>query len=142
MVIKMLVSFGSVCTAAFGVWHFFVPKLWDWYSYISPQATELVLAVRAINVFFSLCLVLVGVANMLLVYFSSNRFSLIIMLSLSTILWVVRCLFQIIYPQGSANPLLQYGMLSAFILILICFSTSLLLAAFKPPISLRADSQG
>jgi hypothetical protein len=135
MVIKILVSLGSVCTAAFGAWHFFVPQLWDWYSYISPQATELVLAVQAINVFFSLCLILVGAADMLFVYFSPNRFSLIVMLSVSVILWGVRCLLQIIYPQGSVNPILQYGMLSAFILIFICFVTSLLLVVFKkePP---------
>ena len=133
MVIKILVSFGSISTAAFGVWHFFVPKLWDWYSYISPQATELVMAVRAINVFFSLCLVLVGAADMLFVYFSPNRFSLIIILSVSVILWGVRCLLQIIYPQGSVNPMLQYGMLSAFTLIFICFLTSLLLVVFKEP---------
>ncbi|MHB1315762.1 MAG: hypothetical protein ACYCX2_09805 [Christensenellales bacterium] len=133
--IKILVSFGSICTTAFGVWHFFVPGLWDWYSYISPQATELVLAVRAINVFFSLCLVLVGIANMLFVYFSPNRFSLIVMLSVSVILWGTRCLLQIIYPQGSLSALLQYGMLSAFIFIFICFFISLLLVAFmEPPI--------
>ncbi|MFZ5974668.1 MAG: hypothetical protein ACOYU3_04570 [Bacillota bacterium] len=114
-----------------------MPKLWEWYSYIYPQATELVLAVRAINVFFSLCLVLVGSANMLFVYFSPNRFSLIVMLAISAILWGVRCLFQIICPQGTANPLLQYGMLSAFILIFICFLTSLLLVIFKEPTGIR-----
>ena len=133
-VVKTLVSLGSMCTIALGVWHFFVPKQWDWYSYISPQAPELVLAVRAINVFFSLCLILIGVANILFVYFSPTRFSLIVMLAISNILWVVRCLFQIIYPQGSANPSLQYGMLSAFILIFICFLISLLFVLFKNPI--------
>jgi len=134
MVTKILTSFGSVCTAAFGVWHFFVPKLWNWYSYISPEAKELVLAVRAVNVFFSLCLVLIGAANILLVWYSPNRFSLIVILGVSTILWLVRCLFQIIYPQGSASAPLQYGMLFAFIIILLCFSTSLLLVVFKEPL--------
>lgn len=129
--VKVLVSLGSLCMVAFGVWHFFVPVQWDWYSYISPQATELVVAVRAINVFFSLCLVLIGVANMLFVFFSPARFSLIVMLALSNILWAIRCLFQIIYPQGSANPLLQYSMLSAFILIFVSFLVSLMLVIFK-----------
>lgn len=132
--IKILVSIGSICTAAFGVWHFFVPKQWGWYSYICAQATELVLAIRAINVFFSLSLVLLGVANLLFIHFSQNRFSLAVMLSVSTILWAVRCIFQIIYPQGSAIPLLQYGMLSAFILIFICFFASLLLVLLKKPV--------
>lgn len=133
--IKILVSFGSICTILFGVWHFFVPRHWDWYSYISPQATELVLAVRAINVFFSLCLALIGIANLLFLYLSPGRFSLIVMLSMSSILWLVRSLLQIIYPQGSINPLLRYGMLSAFIFISMCFFSSLLLLIFtKSPL--------
>lgn len=131
MAIKILVSVGSICTIAFGIWHFFVPSLWDWYSYIIPKATELVLAIRAINVFFSLCLVLIGVANMLFVYFSPNRFSLIVILGITSILWAVRSFLQIVYPQGSVNPVLQYGMLLAFISILICFLISLILVIFQ-----------
>lgn len=131
MLIKILVSFGSVITAGFGVWHFFVPKLWNWYSYINPQATELVVAVRAINVFFSLYMVLIGVADMLFVYFHSNRFPLIVMLSATVILWGVRCLMQILYPQGSISPILQYGMLFAFMIVFICFLAALLLEILK-----------
>jgi hypothetical protein len=129
--VKFLVTFGSVCTIGFGAWHFFVPMLWDWYSYIDPKATELVVAVRAINVFFSLSLVLFGVANLLFVYFSATRFPLIVMLALTSVLWAVRCLFQIIHPQGSASAILQYGMLSAFIIIFLCYLVSLLMVAIK-----------
>ena len=119
--VKVLVSLGSICMVVFGVWHFFVPAQWDWYSYISPQAPELMLAIRAINVFFSLCLVLIGIANILFIYFSPTRFSLVVILAITNILWAVRCIFQIVYPQGSYSPSLQYGMLSAFILIFACF---------------------
>lgn len=131
MLIKILVSFGSVLTAGFGAWHFFVPRLWNWNSYISPKATELVLAVRAINVFFSLCLVLIGIADILFVFFSPNRFSLIVMLSCTAILWGVRCLMQILYPQGTLIPMLRYGMLSTFIMIFACFLISLLLTVLE-----------
>lgn len=141
MLVKALVSFGSICTAAFGVWHFFVPAQWNWYSYIAPEATELVLAVRAINVFFSLSLVLFGAANLLFVHFSPARFPLIAMLALTNILWAVRCVFQIIYPQGSTNPMLQYGMLSAFILIFLCFFVSLMITVTKNPVSRRIANQ-
>ena len=44
---------GASASVGFGMWHFFVPKAWKWYSYIDINATELVAAVRAINVFFS-----------------------------------------------------------------------------------------
>jgi hypothetical protein len=31
---------------------------------------------------------------------------------------------QLVYPQGSMNPALQYGMLVAFVLVLACYAAS------------------
>jgi len=63
---KLLVIFGSVVSVGFGLWHLFVPELWKWYSYIDSNAKELIIAIRAINVFFSLSLILFGILK----YFS------------------------------------------------------------------------
>ena len=123
---KILVMVGSCISIGFGIWHFFVPEMWNWYSYIDVNATELVAAVRAINAFFSLSLVLFGIVNILFIYKDkSNRYSIIIMLFATSILWITRVSFQVIYPQGSINPILQYGMLSAFILVSLCYIISL-----------------
>ena len=127
---RILTLIGSVCMAGFGVWHFFVPKAWNWYSYIAPEATELVTAVRGVNVFFSLSLVLFAVADVLIVFGAKNRYASIVLLTASAVLWAVRCALQAIYPQGSINPVLQYGMLAAFALIFACFVSAALLAAF------------
>jgi len=122
MHIKILVMIGSITSIGFGIWHFSVPTGWNWYSYIDVNATELVAAVRAINVFFSLSLVLFGIVNILFIYGDkSNRYSIIVMLTATCILWLTRVAFQFIYPQGSMNPLLQYGMLSAFIIVSMCY---------------------
>jgi hypothetical protein len=130
--VKILTSFGSILSIGFGVWHFFVPKIWNWYAYMDKSATELVIAVRAINIFFSLSLVLLGITNLLLVFKSpQDRFSLIVLLSVSTILWMTRSILQIIYPQGSHNPVLQYSMLFTFILVWACFVLSLFLVWVK-----------
>lgn len=124
--VKILVIVGSVSSIGFGVWHFFVPIMWNWYSYIDMNATELVLAIRAINMFFSLSLVLFGIVNILFIYGDhSNRYSIIVMLAATCILWMTRVVFQVIYPQGSMNSLLQYGMLSAFIIVSLCYLASL-----------------
>jgi hypothetical protein len=129
---KILVLSGSFGSIGFGIWHFFVPEMWNWYSYIDVNATELVAAVRAINVFFSLALVLFGVVNILFIYKDkSNRYSIIVMLAATSILWVTRVIFQIIYPQGSINPLLQYGMLSAFIIVSFCYLIPLANVVFR-----------
>jgi hypothetical protein len=126
LLVKILVTVGSVSSIGFGVWHFFVPSIWNWYSYIDVNATELVVAIRAINVFFSLSLVLFGVVNILVIYGDqSNRYSITVMLAVTCILWLTRVVFQVIYPQGSVSPLLQYGMLSAFIIVSLCYIISL-----------------
>ncbi len=115
---------------AFGVWHFTVPRAWKWYSYIDSEAKELVLAVRAINLLFSLCLILIGIANLIFLYGAFHQPSLVVILSLSTLLWGVRCVLQLIHPQGSLNPKLQYGMLITFIVVFLCFLISLLVLIF------------
>lgn len=130
--VKVLTTIASLISLGFGVWHFFVPRLWDWYSYMDPDATELVVAVRAINIFFSLSLVLFGGINILFVYVPSvDRFSVIVMLSATSLLWLTRVILQLVYPQGSMNPALQYGMLTAFIVVTVCYITSLCLVVLQ-----------
>ncbi len=120
--VKILVMIGSAASIGFGVWHFSVPQTWKWYAYMDSNATELVAAVRAINAFFSLSLVLFGVVNILLVYGDkSNRYSVMVMLAATSILWLTRVAFQLIYPQGSLYLGLQYGMLTAFALVSLCY---------------------
>jgi hypothetical protein len=132
LLVTILTTFGSIASMFFGIWHFFVPHIWNWYSYIDKTATELVIAVRAINFFFSLSLVLFGIVNLLFVFKKpQDRFSMIVILSVSSVLWMARCIFQIAYPQGSQNPILQYSMLFTFILVLACFVISLFLVVFK-----------
>jgi hypothetical protein len=122
------VTIGSSASIGFGIWHFFVPKAWRWYSYIDVNATELVLAVRAINVFFSLSLVLFGIVNLLLVHGDkSNKYSIVVVLAATCILWITRVIVQLIYPQGSMSSVLQYGMLSAFIIVTLCYVVSLVI---------------
>ncbi|CAD5271155.1 MULTISPECIES: hypothetical protein [unclassified Imperialibacter] len=126
LVATILTTVGSAISIGFGIWHFFVPKIWNWYSYIDKSATELVVAVRAVNVFFSLALVLLGIVNLIFVYREPrDQFSLATMLSVSVVLWGTRSVLQVIYPQGSQNAALQYGMLGTFLFALACFAVSL-----------------
>ena len=127
---KIFVAFASVISIGFGAWHFFVPKIWNWYSYIAASATELTVAVRAINVFFSLSLVLFGLMNIFLAFDPRGRkYPLLIVLSASCVLWLARVIFQIIHPQGSTRPVLQYGMLSTFVIMFLCYLVSLVMTA-------------
>ena len=133
---KVLVGIGSAMSISFGIWHFFVPKEWKWYSYIDSGATELIVAVRVINALFSLSLVLFGLVNILLVYGNKpNLYSIIVILSATCILWVTRVVFQIIHPQGSLYPGLQYGMLLAFVMVTLSYLLPLLRILFQKDLS-------
>lgn len=130
--VKALVIAGSAASIGFGIWHFTVPQAWKWYSYINADATELVAAVRAINVFFSLSLVLFGIMNILLVYGDrSNRYSVLVVLAATCALWLSRVALQLLYPQGTLYPGLQYGMLSAFLVVTLCYAIPLVIVAFE-----------
>ncbi|MBU0973934.1 MAG: hypothetical protein KKC20_25070 [Proteobacteria bacterium] len=132
LLLKLLVTFGSSVSIGFGVWHFFVPKAWKWTSYMDPAATELAIAIRAINVFFSLSLVLFGLMNILFIFGGrANRYAVIVLLAATCVLWLTRLVFQIIYPQGSINPALQYGMLAAFAVVTLCYLIALGLVVFQ-----------
>ncbi len=124
---RMVVILGSAISVGFGIWHFFVPTIWRWYSFIDENATELITAIRAINAFFSLSLVLFGLVNILLMYGNkSNPYSIIVILSATCVLWVTRVAFQLMYPQGSQFPGLQYGMLFVFVIVTLCYLLPLL----------------
>ncbi|MBN2879412.1 MAG: hypothetical protein JXN65_07255 [Clostridia bacterium] len=129
MLSRILCTIGSVITIGFGGWHFFVPKAYKWYSYMDENATELVVAVRAINVFFSLSLVLIGLSNIIFAYFiKDSKQGYIVLMAMSSVLWLVRVIMQIVYPQGSINPSLQYGMLASFIITFLLFTLSFIFA--------------
>jgi len=123
-----LVTVGSAASIGFGVWHFFVPRIWNWYAHFDPAAVELVLAVRAINVFFSLSLVLFGLVNLLLIHGAGEyRYAVSVVLGATCVLWAVRVAMQLVHPQGSMTALLQYGMLVGFAVVFVCYSAALIL---------------
>jgi hypothetical protein len=125
---KTLIWVSSIISIGFGAWHFFVPTAWKWYSYIDPKATELIVAIRAINFFFSLTLVLFGIITIAFILGDrANQYSLTIILGATSILWFSRVIMQIAYPQGSMNRQLQYGLLITFILVFLCNVVALII---------------
>jgi hypothetical protein len=133
--VRSLIAIGSAATIGFGIWHFFVPAIWNWHSYIDPRATELVLAVQAINVFFSLSLVLFGAMNLLLLRGArAHRYPVLVVLGATALLWVVRVGLQVFAPQGTMRPAIRFGMLAAFLIVALSFviSFSIVAAAGTP----------
>ncbi len=122
MLITVLLTVGSAITICFGAWHLFVPAIWNWYSYFPREATELVVAVRAINAFFSISLVVFGAVMLVFIHrkpvvtFYARSISIAL-----TVLWGLRVALQLLWPQGTITPALQYGMLGIFTLTFALF---------------------
>ena len=125
MLYKVLLTIGSTITIGFGAWHLFVPAIWNWYSYFPKEARELVVAVRAINLFFSISLIVFGAIMLVFLYRKSLAvFYVRSIAACLSLLWCIRSLTQVISPQGSINPVLQFGMLGIFIVTFLLFVTS------------------
>lgn len=127
--LRLLVIGGSTVSIGFGIWHFFVPATYGWWGAIVDETGELVRAVRAINVFFSLSLVLFGLQSILFTLHEwANRFVMRVQLAAMTVLWTARVAFQIAYPQGALIGIAPI-MLGSFVFVLLCFLVPL--AAFR-----------
>ena len=125
--VKITTLTGSLVTLGFGVWHLFVPKIWQWYSYMDEKATELIAAVRAVNFFFSISLVFFGMVSLLFLFRKPvDLYSLRVQLLVMTTLWGCRVGMQLFFPQGTINPALRYGMLAAFVVTFGLFLTAFL----------------
>jgi magnesium-transporting ATPase (P-type) len=81
-VIKLIKSsyyIGLIVSMLFGVWHFFVPYIFQWYSYIPGEYENLIVGIDYTNFFFSL--LLTGISLLLIVLgkkvFSGNKETLV-----------------------------------------------------------------
>jgi hypothetical protein len=133
IVFKVMIFIGSIITIGFGVWHFPIPAVYDWYGHIQDETGELALAVQAINFFFSLCLVLFGIQTMLyMIKRWKDAFTMKVQLFILSVLWLSRVVMQIVYPQGTMMEGLSIIMLVVFIFTLLCFLIPAVFASHKP----------
>jgi hypothetical protein len=108
---------GGVVALGFGLRHFAVPALYRWQSYVPDAPDSLVRAVDATNFFFSFSLSMIGLTNIVMPFITDaaapiSRF----WLWASVGLWTSRVVCQLVKPQGSQSPALQWGMSAAFVL--------------------------
>ena len=122
-------SLGDVCqvvggavTLGFGLWHFAVPSLYAWQSYVPDAPQSLVDAVAATNFFLSLSLSLVGASSVVMPFLSdaaapASQY----WLWANVGLWTIRAIYQLVKPQGTHSAALQWGMAGAFLVTDLLF---------------------
>jgi hypothetical protein len=124
---RLLVIAGGTVSVGFGIWHFFVPATYGWWAAIVDETGELVRAVRAINIFFSLSLAIFGLQSILFTLHEwANLFVMRVQLAAMTALWTARVALQIAYPQGALIGIAPI-MLGSFVIVLLCFLVPLVL---------------
>ena len=122
---------GGAVALGFGIWHFAVPALYRWQSYAPGAPDSLVTAVGATNFFFSFSLSMIGLTNIVMPFITDaaapiSRF----WLWANVGLWTSRVVYQLVKPQGSHSPALQWGMTAAFTLTDVLMIVSALDATF------------
>ena len=124
-----------VISALVGVWHFFVPWMFQWYDYLPMQYENLIVGIDYTNYCFSL--LLFGLSTMLIVLgkraLGMNREVIYFYLFL-TVVWMFRaCLASFIEPWPfQPIPAAAIGQLAAsdilavmMIIVSICFINEL-----------------
>jgi len=107
---------GGTVALGFGIWHFAVPDLYRWQSYVPDAPQTLVDAVAATNFFMSLTLSMVGATNVAMPLLMDAATPMgRAWLWANVGLWTVRTAYQLVKPQGSHSPALRWGMTAAFV---------------------------
>lgn len=109
---KVLFNISCVIGCLVGIWHFFVPYLSKWFSYIPDAPTEIIQSINYINFCFSF--MLTGISLLLLIVqkklFDGSK-ELKIFYVFFTLIWLSRIIIQLIWPWPSS---LQVWLLVAF----------------------------
>lgn len=97
---KAVYYFTVVLSALVGLWHFFVPTMFQWYDYLPKQYENLIVGIDYTNYCFSL--LLFGL-SLLLIFLGKRAFALnrevVIFYSFLSVVWLLRaCLATFIEP--------------------------------------------
>ena len=120
---KAMYFVGIMLSLLVGIWHFFVPRLYQWYSYIPQEYQNLIVGIDYTNLCFSL--LLSGLSFILLVWgkkvFARNKEALTIY-GFITLVWLLRVSLTAIEPwpvEPIAWAAYLQAVLTALILLLL-----------------------
>ena len=118
---KVCYYVGVVMSILIGLWHFFVPWMFQWYSYIPGEYEVLIVLINWVNLCFSLFLF--GISFILLMWgkkvFACNQEAITIY-GFFVIVWIFRVIIAIINPcPPEANVWMSYGQFGGSVFIMI-----------------------
>ena len=98
-IIKSLYYIGTTLSMLVGIWHFFVPWMFQWYSYIPDEYETLIVGIDWTNFFFSL--LLTGLSLLLIIFgkktFDGNN-DVLVFYGFLVFVWLCRVAITFIVP--------------------------------------------
>jgi hypothetical protein len=122
IIMIVLYIVGLSLSTLVGIWHFFVPYLFQWHSYIPNEYKSLIVGIDWINFFFSF--LLSGYSLLLLIMrkkvFSKNK-EMLIMYGFMVFVWFCRVVITFINPWPlEPVALVAYGQqIATFVIFLL-----------------------
>jgi len=117
---KVLINIGLIISFGFGVGHFFIPYVINWFEYIPNTPKTLVISIRWTNFFFSF--VLTGYTLILLLLqkrIIHRDLVAMVFYAFLVFLWFSRIIMILILPWNGVYDLLFLFQLISFIAIFI-----------------------
>lgn len=117
---KTLLVTGLILSSLTGIWHFFIPYMFKWYSYIPEAPRAVIVSVDWINYLFSLLLSGVSVLLLILVneIFRKEKTALVFYVFL-VFVWLNRIVLTIVHPWSyDLMFFIQLGAFAAIFFIL------------------------
>ena len=122
LVLKSMIITGGVICILYGIWHFFVPRLFHWD--LSERDIPDLIADSILAANFTMCLSIVisGIVDLAAaLYFWRNSELVRVLLAMQIILLVIRIVYALIKPMRFPRTFFKPLFIAIFFLILILF---------------------
>lgn len=116
---KISLFTGLSLSTLVGVWHFFIPNLFEWYSFIPEDASSLMVGIVWTNFFFSLFLS--GISVLLMVFSKEiglHNPAFFSVYAFLIFVWLCRIIITVILPMQGYDVVFV-GSMTAFSLIFL-----------------------
>lgn len=104
--IRFLYYFTVIVSSFVGLWHFFVPWMFQWYDYLPMQYENLIVGIDYTNYCFSL--LLLGLSLLLVIFGKkalSRNWEVMVFYFFLTVVWVFRAMLASFIEPWPLNPI-------------------------------------
>ena len=117
---RILLNIGLSISLLFGLWHFFIPYMFNWYSYIPDAPRSIIVSIDWINFFFSLLLFGISIILLFLqkqiVQVNTNVYSFFALLVFT---WLSRIVITIIHPWNIKYQFIDIIQITIFTIVFV-----------------------